>query len=182
MKRGWMIVLLLSLGVNLGLGLSLLRPSHSPPPPSSEVAPEPEIAPEPGQTDRFLRHRLDRMDRTLHLAPQQREALWSLHRDLGREIVDRREEVREARARLHQAYADSGAEAAALHRILRTVNASQTELDSLVIEVMLREREILTPEQRRHYQSLFPMGPRRHPRHESPGPARAPRPGRRRVE
>ena len=44
MKRGWMIVLLLSLGMNVGMGLSLLRPEASPPISFSTSATETRLA------------------------------------------------------------------------------------------------------------------------------------------
>jgi hypothetical protein len=58
------------------------------------------------------------------------------------------------------------------------VSSTQAALDSLVVEVMMRERNILRPEQRQRYQSLFPMGPGHRQHHEAPGPRRGPRHGR----
>jgi Spy/CpxP family protein refolding chaperone len=59
----------------------------------------------------------------------------------------------------------------------RRLSAEQAALDSLVVEIMLREREILTPEQRRQYRALVPLG-----RDGIPGRLRAPRHGRREVQ
>ena len=44
----------------------------------------------------------------------------------------------------------------------------QADLDSLVVDIMLREREVLTPPQRRQYRSLLPLG-RGHRLQDRPG-------------
>ncbi len=167
MKRGWMIILLLSLGLNIGLGLNLLRrPSVAAPPGKAPVAVSP-VADEPpdsAQVERFMRRRLDRMSDELSLDDRQRNQLWTLHQDAGREVFGRRRAMANARWQLHEAYAAPESDPVVIHAAVRRIGLTQSDLDSMIVEVMMREREILTPDQRRHYHSLFSFGPERHPR------------------
>ena len=184
MKRGWMIILLLSLGMNVGLGLNLLRrPSPPASPPVPALAPgAAEDAPDPDQVERFMRHRLDRMSQKLNLDEGQRTALWHLHRDVGSDVFHRRRAMTDARSQLHEAYASTDADPAAIHAAVRRISATQSYLDSTIVEVMLQERAILTPQQRLHYHELFPISPQRHPRRLLSGPRRGLREGRRQAQ
>jgi Spy/CpxP family protein refolding chaperone len=179
MKRGWMIVLLLSLGLNVGLGLNFLRPA----PPPADPEPRPAMAPHPhGRPgdrppgEQFLRRRLDRMGESLGLSPDQEQALWTLHREAGPEVLSRRQNLQEIRRELHDFYGAGDVDRRQIRAATRRLSAEQAALDSLVVEIMLREREILTPEQRLEYRALVPLG-----RDGIPGRLRGPRQGRREV-
>ncbi len=168
MKRIWVFVLLLSLGVNLGLGLALWRRPAAPLlPPPLEAGPrqappdgpdgpfDPDGAPDPEQVERMLRHRLDRLAARLDLSDEQREALWELHRDDGGQVIARRRQLQQARAAMQDLYAGGQPELAVVQEHQRRISQLQAALDSVVVEIVHRERAILTPEQRRDYRGLF---------------------------
>lgn len=166
MKRGWMIVLLLSLGLNVGLGANYLRHRQPPPPPEREHPGDREERPMPSreQVNAFMRHRLDRMARDLDLSEEQQEQLWALHETVGREVITRRAAMFEARARLREIYRQEPLDRAAMMALQRDMSSLQAELDSVVVEILFQERSVLTPEQRENYGGMFPFGQDRAPR------------------
>ncbi len=174
MKRGWLIVLLLSAGLNLGLGLKAWRGAPAAPeaPPSGL-----EVPGDPPQIERFLGRRLDRMAARLDLSAAQRDALWRLHRQDGPQIVARRQKLHAARTELQQRLTAAEISLADLQAAQTRISDLQAALDSVVIDVMYREREILTPAQRQAYRGFFPPGPEgSRGRREHPGGQRRARP------
>jgi Spy/CpxP family protein refolding chaperone len=160
MKRIWMIALLLSLGLNIGLGVSLWRQRAAQ---ASAIAPVdgPGMLDEdldPARTEAFMRRRLERMSARLDLADDQREAMWRLHREAGPQVMERRRAMAVARRQLGDAYAGGAVDPDSLAWARRRISRVQAELDSLVVDVMIREREILTPEQFEQYRRFMPMG------------------------
>jgi Spy/CpxP family protein refolding chaperone len=165
MKRGWFIVLLLSLGLNLGLGVSLWRQGDAPPTwpesPGDEASPGepgPGFLPDRDQVRSFMERRLDRMSEDLGLTDDQRSALMAIHLEIGDEVFSRRRELLDRREELQALHAADDPDLDAVHVAARALGEIQAELDSLVVEAMFRERAVLTPEQREHYRSYFPMG------------------------
>jgi Spy/CpxP family protein refolding chaperone len=160
MKRGWLIVLLLSLGLNLGLGLNALRE------PSPESAPQfrepqeagPEAPIDHGQVEHHLKRRIDRMSARLDLSDDQRDSLWRLHLSDGQEIIMRRRELQQARTDLHQLFTLAQPNLADIQAAQHRISSLQASLDSLVVRVMFHERALLTPEQRQAYRGFFPKG------------------------
>ena len=169
MKRGWMIVLLLSLGLNVGLGANYLRHRQPPPPPPLPADehpgdPQERRMPSREQVNAFMRHRLDRMAQDLDLSEQQQEQLWALHETVGREVITRRATMFEARAQLREVYRQEPLDKARMLTLQRGMSALQAELDSVVVEILFQERSVLTPEQRENYGGMFPFGQDRTPR------------------
>jgi Spy/CpxP family protein refolding chaperone len=156
MRRGWSIVLLLSLGINLGLGLHLLRRADGPSAPAPPFETGPPMPVDRAQVERFLGRRLDRMQDRLDLSPQQRTALWDLHLADGREIFERRRRLQEARTAFQQLFGDEEPELMEVLAAQRRLSGLQAELDSVVARIMFRERELLTPRQRQAYRGFFP--------------------------
>jgi Spy/CpxP family protein refolding chaperone len=172
MKRGWLIVLLLSLGLNLGFGLHLLRVAPQP----SAGPPLPEREADQAQVERFMQRRLDRMAERLDLTVSQRDALWALHREHGEDVFARRQELQQARSALHELLSAAEPTLPGVHDAQRQISRLQAALDSVVVDVMYRERAILTPQQREAYRGLFPAageGPRL--RRDHPGGRRGER-------
>lgn len=160
MKRIWMIALLLSLGLNIGLGVSLWRQRSAPLPDTAPMTGPGmlEDDPDPARAEAFMRHRLERMTARLGLDGEQRDAMWRLHRDAGPRVLERRRAMAAARRQLGDAYAGGGADPDSLAAARRRISRVQAELDSLVVDIMTREREILTPEQFEQYRRFMPMG------------------------
>ncbi len=167
MKRGWLIILLLSLGLNVGLGLSFLRrPALAPSLPSHGDPHLDRDFPGREQAQAFMRHRLERLTRELDLTQDQQERFWALHLESGDQVMERRTAMFAARRHLHEAYAGPDPDIHQIHRIQREMSAMQAELDSSIVDIMFKERAILTPEQRGKYRVMFPGG------REAPGKGR----------
>ncbi len=164
--RALWIALLLSLSLNVGLGLNLWRRGQAAapdvPPPGARPGPAPEawrdLAGDPEQTVGLLRHRLERLQRRLDLTDAQRDSLWQLHRDTGPQVLDRRRALMQARRELHGLLGTPDPDPQRVGEARRRITGLQGELDSLVVAVMLQERAILTPEQAERYRGLFPFG------------------------
>ena len=165
MKRGWLIVLLLSLGLNLGLGLNALRgPLPAPEPlPGLQADDGLETTADHAQVERFLRRRLHRMSERLGLSQDQRTALWELHLADGREIIMRRRVLQRAREDLQHLFDAPAPDLVDIQAAQHRISALQASLDSLVAGVVFRERAILTPEQRQAYRGFFGPGHEGHP-------------------
>jgi len=157
MKRGWFIILLLSLGLNVGLGLNVFRRPSSPPKPLPKDAPRSEQG-FAGREDAraFVRHRLDRLTQELDLTQDQQDQLLAIHLDAGDKIRKGRMAKVEAREKLHEAYTAEEPNICQIHMIQREMSAIQTEMDSTIVDIIFKERDILTAEQRQKYRAMFP--------------------------
>lgn len=181
MRRGWFILLALSLGLNAGLLYAVLaergRANEAPPAgfpmdplfrgealPPDDAAP-PDAPPPPGGAPRIcqamLERRLQGLARRVDLDQRQRELLASIYRESLPPILESRDAIAVARRTLHLAYRRPAVDAPAIRRLVRDLTASQTRLDSLVVETMLREASVLSPEQRDRYFPTMPWD--RHP-------------------
>lgn len=164
MKRGWLIVLLLSLGMNLGLGLNALigtLPDQGADPAEQQDRVL-DIPVDRAGTERFLGRRLERMAARLGLSPEQKEALWEIHLADGRTIVARRRELQQARMALQQLLSESDPGLEEIQAAQHEISVLQASIDSVVVRVMFQERAVLTPEQLPAYRGLFPMTPHGH--------------------
>jgi len=162
MNRLVWIALLLSLGLNLGLGLSTFRrPAPTPTPPGPGVPARFEPGAQFGQpdTELMVNRRVDRMVDELGLDDAQREALLAIHRDAGSLILERRRRMADVRTHLRSVMTAPDAAWSDVQSVMGEHAALQTQLDSTVLDVMFREREVLTPEQLGRYQNfMFPFG------------------------
>jgi len=176
MKRGWFLLLAISLGLNAGLLYTSLADRAAPLPPVPGPAPggalPPEMfAPPAGQDsgpDRgpgtpasealraWLAHRLERIHGRLALDAQQRERLERVTGEMLPLILAQRAEVHAARSAIRSAYERADLDGPRLHELRRRLSAAQARLDSLVIESLLREAQVLSPEQRRSYLETMP--------------------------
>lgn len=162
MNRLVWIALLLSLGLNLGLGLSTLRrpaPAPAPPAPGVPARFEPGERFDQPDPELMVNRRVDRMANELGLDDVQREALRAIHRDAGSLILERRRHMADVRTRLRAVMTAPDATWSDVQSVMGEHAALQAELDSTVLNVMFREREMLTPEQLGRYQNFtFPFG------------------------
>ncbi|RPJ42747.1 MAG: periplasmic heavy metal sensor [Candidatus Latescibacterota bacterium] len=162
MKRGWFLVLAISIGLNAGLlamtiagarreATFLPRPFVSPRGPGG--GPEAPLRVEPKA---FAMHRLRRLAKTLDLTEDQRTRLAGIVTENMSRIGEEGERVQQARLALREECRKPTPDAAAVRQLVRRINDTQAKLDSLVAETMLREADVLTPDQRVRYFEAVP--------------------------
>jgi len=157
MRRGWFLLLALSLGLNAGLLFTAI--SHHAAAPSGSTSEDP---PRP-----LGLHRLEQMSRRLGLHADQREQMRAIVEEMMPKILEQRAAVRGARHELHETLRppdphsdfEAAMEPSSMRDLVRRISREQAILDSLVAEVMLREAQVLTPEQRQRYFEAMPWGP-----------------------
>ncbi len=169
MKRGWFLLLALSVGMNAGLlcvqlaGRERIRHEARfmrPPPPGAGLEPERAAAPPPGpaRAERLAREHLGRMARHLDLDEKQESAIADLLRNTLPPILAQQEAMHEARGRMADYYAGPGMDPDGFRARARELQRVQARLDSLVAEAMIAEAQLLTAEQRRAYAGVMPWG------------------------
>ena len=181
MKRGWLLVLLISLGLNVGLGYRLwqLRCECPPGAPAGHEGRGGQHGRRgfaPGDSLRWrdmAEQRVRVLAERLSLAPEQVNALQEVQLRQGRLIHQNRQAVEGFRRDLHAMMAEQALDRPAVRAAMHELGRRQALLDSLVTETVLLEMEILDPDQRAQYRQMMPferesgqMGRRRH----APGP------------
>ncbi len=185
MKRGWFLLLALSVGLNAGLLYSVLSAPRDrgflAPPPFIEQpgvpplrpigrpgAPSPPHEPDVPPVPETARRRLEEMQRRLQLDASQHEAMERVITETLPLILSARWEVQQARRDVHDAYRGRSPDPARVHESIRAMNRRQAILDSLVAEAMLKESALLDEDQMRRYFDWLrwgrpepPPGPRR---------------------
>lgn len=178
MKRFLWLILLLSLGLNLGLGWRLLsqsdrtgfpeRPHFDPDGPHRDRDPDgrPDAPrfrdgtrPAPGDTTawrRIMEERLARLAERLELDDEQYAAFRTAQEAGFRDFEKLRQRVQDAQRRLFTLAAAEDLDPQAIRDAVAQVRLFRTSLDSLVTETMLKEMGALDPEQRRRYMDIIP--------------------------
>jgi len=163
MKRAWLIVLALSLGLNAGLLYNSLanRPGPAPPfggghPPFIDHPGRPGAGGGPFEPGEFARHRMRRLAEHFDMSEKQRSEIHRIVRESLPVIIDLRGAVQEIRLALREEYGKEEPDHSTVRALVRDLNTAQGRLDSLVAETILRESELLSPEQRVHYFEAMP--------------------------
>lgn len=178
MKMRWALVLLISVGLNLGLGFRLLvgesdrqderrRPAAGQPlrPPQEDRPGRGALRFGPENMDRWeswVQLRLDRISQRLGLTEDQRRAFEGIQMEAGRRVGPQLQLVRKARRDLRRLTLAAAAPQDSLRLAIRLVGQRQAAMDSLVTETLLAELQILDPQQRRIYLELMPLGGDQH--------------------
>ena len=173
MKKGWVLVLLISLGLNLGLGLRLLgdrggaggwrdsrenrefRGAHG------RWADQDSVA-----RNKMFTRRMDHIADVLDLGPEQREAFRKVHMKTGRMLMQKRVLIAEKRDLLHGLVTGDNIDQEGIRGAIADLGRQQAVLDSLVAETVLQEMDVLEPGQRARYLEMLSFdkgagGPRR---------------------
>lgn len=166
MKATWILVclLLVSVGLNAGLAMRLARPGDVPDGPpqgwssSGPPAGEPQTPPDPAdpRTRRLMRERLERLSATLELTPQQLTAFVAVHEATAPQFFANRSAVGKLRRELRDFALSPDVDHAGVLVRQQRLSALQAQLDSVVVETMLAEVRLLTPEQRERYRTIMP--------------------------
>lgn len=162
MKKIWVLVLLISLGLNLGFGLRMLN--------DRSRSGEDRHSRRGGDAHRFqgrwadrdsiargkmFDRRLEHIAATLDLSPQQRDEFTEVHTRTGRMLMRRRGLISEKRDLLHNLMTGDEIDQEGIRQAIAELGREQAVLDSLVAETMLQEMEVLDPEQRVRYLELL---------------------------
>ncbi len=161
MRRGWFVLLALSIGLNAGLLYTALAGRSQPPAPmplapgidsiGMSAGDERDPAPAAAICEPIMRARMQRIAERLSLDEGQRAQMNTILSEMLPQILDGRDAVRRARLAVHTEYGQSQLDAARIRLLARDLNAAQAHVDSLVVETMLRESAMLSPPQRACY-------------------------------
>ncbi len=170
MKKILILVLLLSVGLNIGFGLRFLRDdegnNRGKPGWGARGGLDSGRHGGPGHRggDRdgtfwrgVMERRLDQVADQLGLADEQAESFKMAHKAAAEKFLAQRILVKEARGRLMAAVSQEDYDTAALRPLIADVGRQQAKLDSMVTETMLQEMEILNEDQRRLYLNILPL-------------------------
>lgn len=165
MKRPWMLILLVSIGLNLGLGVHLWRESRDEGRSDRHSRLERRGAdrrdwPARGDTAGWRRmgqRRMERMTGGLGLAPEQERIFRENQARAVRRITDLRGEVFRARDRVRDLMLADTVDTTAVRGALVEVGRRQAVLDSVVAETIIRDLSVLEPGQRARYLRMLPF-------------------------
>lgn len=158
MKRVLLLVLLLSAGLNIGLGMALHRARGD----QREASSRPWMDHGPGMRP----GEAPPGESGGHPGPGGgRARLEQMRKRLGPEADRLRREAHAARESLRVALSRPAIDEAEVRARMREMSAAQARLDSTVVETMVRELGEMTPEQRAETLRLMPWERGRHRRH-----------------
>jgi Spy/CpxP family protein refolding chaperone len=167
MKKILVLILLISLGLNISLGVRTWKDSRRLPMgeqgwnKSGKPAPGGGDGPGHGRNGTFWREVMHR--RLAHVADQlgldeeQAVAFQNTHEKAAEGFLTQRSKVQEARRQLMEAVSGPDFGEEKLRPLIAEVGRQQVKLDSMVTETMLQEMEILTSEQRKEYLRILPI-------------------------
>lgn len=174
MSRLLRLVLLVSLGLNLGLGWAALRGRDGD---AARPGREGSTAaafgrnwrerPAPDDTAawrRMMHHRIERLEGMLDLDPDQAEQLRLMQAANGPLMRQKREGVEAARQAVRASANGGDFDEARVRAALRDLRLAQAGLDSLAQEFLMQEFSVLDPGQRARYLEMLPLDPWRSPR------------------
>ncbi|MFH1842465.1 MAG: periplasmic heavy metal sensor [bacterium] len=162
MKRGWLVILLLSVGMNLGLGYSVIMRNITPESdPAAHRFPETPRDMHPADQDsaslvRMVQERFGHVADRLELTPEQRSTFQQLKLAAVPFIRTNRQQVIRARQLLHAACTAETVSPESVRAYVSQLAHAQGRLDSLVTETLLQEMMLLSPEQRERYLEMMP--------------------------
>ncbi len=163
MKKTWMLVLLISLGLNLGMGFRLWRDRAPQVPEVTTLAPAGDAdGMRPGPPDSLwvktmITRRMRHMTAALSLRPDQVEAMQKIQQQRGDWIRNRGRRMDGLRARIRSLLSKPTADPAQVRALIHEMGSKQTQLDSLVTETIMGELAILDPDQREMYLRMLPF-------------------------
>ncbi len=162
MKRGWVLVLLISLGLNLGLGMRLLG-DRGEPDGRSYSRLDGESRRTYGRWSdqdttarrKMFSRRMDRIAERLDLSAEQEEAFRQVHTETGRMLMQKRVLIGEKRDLLHSLVTSDEVDQDRIRSAIGELGKEQAVLDSLVAETVLQEMAVLDPDQRARYLEML---------------------------
>jgi Spy/CpxP family protein refolding chaperone len=166
MRRGWFILLALSLGLNAGLlFVHFTGSADAPEFPPHERGEEGAVGARgpmsgPGGAESFIRDRIARAGERLNLSEDQIKSMSEILDGAMPEMMERRQHIWDLRMQMRDEYLRPQVDAGKVQALRVETDLAQSKLDSIMVETMLKEARILTPEQREAYFHLMPFGER----------------------
>jgi Spy/CpxP family protein refolding chaperone len=172
--RRWLVILLLaSFGLNLGLGYRLVDVSRDRTATETTRAAgeavevrgrasrsrQPGLGPSLADTaawDRRAQRRLERMQRSLDLDPEDAAALARVHHESARRVRDLGRQLHRRREDLHGLLWGAESDPERIRAAASALATVQSRLDSAVVEGFLAELAVIPPPQRERYLGLIP--------------------------
>ncbi len=158
MKRLTLFLLLISLGLNVGLGVRMYQAGKSVPPWAGGKG----MAPRSEEGQRWNRrpgrggHPRQAMFKDLDLSVDQQSQLTAMREEHREDMFEQRQNLGEFRQELRTLLQAKVLDRERIAAIRSRHGHEQARLDSLVTERLLQELEILTPEQRERYLDRMP--------------------------
>lgn len=172
MSRMARLILLVSLGLNLGLGWNVVRNlrTEGSLPRSAGRAWRDHPAPEDTASwHRLMQKRVDRLASVLDLDPEQTAQLEQLQKTNASVVRAQRERVEAARLLVREVAAVDSGDDAVIRSALAGLRRAQADLDSLTQEFLMQEFAVMSAPQRARYLELLPLDPWRSGRPGGPG-------------
>lgn len=158
MKRGWFLVLILSLGLNVGLITAQFLDERAGEFSANGGPPERyRGGKRTANPDTVIARRLDIMTEALGLNREQRQRTEEIFHWIIPQTMVKREEVTAVRRTLLTHYGDPELDPDRIRALVSKLSAAQAQLDSLVAEALLEEATVLSPDQRAKYIELTPI-------------------------
>jgi len=158
MNKGWVLILLISLGFNLGLGLRLLgdRGEQGGLQQFERAGEFPRAHGRWADQDTTARRkmftrRVERIAVMLDLGPEQQEAFQQVHAGTGHMLMRQRVLIAEKRDLLHALMTNEEVDQDRVRGAIGELGREQAVLDSLVAETVLQEMAVLDLTQRARY-------------------------------
>jgi len=170
MKKILVLILLLSLGLNISLGMRqwqeerdfnrfIKEKMHGKPfdhrAPGGKCGPG--GCPDGDFWQGVMKRRLAHVTNLLGLNSQQAEAFQKTHQEAAQRFLAQRVKVQEARHQLMEAASAAEMDVDTLRFLMAEAGRQQVKLDSMVTETMLKEMEILDAGQRLQYMRILPI-------------------------
>lgn len=182
MKRWVFLILAISVGLNLGLGIHLLRSGGADPRHgrtdgdreswrSGRERTERTPAEEEERRRAFLERRFERLAEELALTDEQRATFREVHEEYLPRIFENRDVAHARRDTLMLRLQGAGTKEE-VQQIMGERAEMQRAIDSLVVEAMFRQMSALDAEQRAKYLAQFPWGRELGDPSHGPGPGR----------
>ncbi|NNE08300.1 MAG: hypothetical protein HKN20_07025 [Gemmatimonadetes bacterium] len=182
MKRWAFLILAISVGLNLGLGIHLLRGGGVEPrngrtdgyreswrPGRERTGRTP--AEEEERRRAFMERRFERLAEELALTDEQRAVFQEVHEEYLPRIFENRDVAHARRDTLMLRLQSAGTKEE-VQQIMGERAEMQRAIDSLVVEAMFRQMSALDAEQREKYLAQFPWGRELGAPPHGPGPGR----------
>ena len=167
MNRAWFIVLAFSIGLNGALLYDhFVRPQPPRPPHERfERGGQPPWMSDDRQrhgdsarremSEQRIERRLERMMDALDLSAEQRGRIRAIHSDSFERILALRRETRAMRDEMHELLGSAALDSVRIRGLIHDLHEKQSQLEALIMDNLLHESAVLTPEQRVRYQEMM---------------------------